>query len=214
METQSHSQEEIIHLQPADIILVRGDSIISKIIRWGTRHLGEKRTKVNHAAMMTGFGVIAPSRANGIFIEAARKVWLQDLSVYRLKRNDQIAIYRCKDLTPEERTQIVSAAMDHYGEKYGFIRIIAAFGDYCLLGAYFFRRMVKQNKYPICSWIVAHAYGRVEKNLGAPIGMATPDDIWDYVEENSHTHYDCIFPLQSIRVKGKKKMKRTLEVIK
>ena len=41
------------------------------------------------------------------------------------------------------------------------------------------------DRYPICSWLVAHAYGAAGVHFDVPPGAATPDDIWDYVISHS-----------------------------
>jgi hypothetical protein len=43
--------------------------------------------------------------------------------------------------------------------------------------------MIPDNKYPICSWVVADAFAKVGKDFGVEVGMATPDDIWDFIEK-------------------------------
>ena len=57
------------------------------------------------------------------------------------------------------------------------------------------------DRYPICSWLVAHAFAKAGKTFGVPPGMASPDDIWDFVNEEPEK-YSEIMPLGSIRYKG------------
>ena len=40
------------------------------------------------------------------------------------------------------------------------------------------------DRYPICSWLVAHAFKKAGKTFGVKPGAATPDDIWDFVRSN------------------------------
>ena len=53
--------------------------------------------------------------------------------------------------------------------------------DWALLGAYVFRRLGRMDRYPICSWLVAHSYKAAGLHFGVAPGAATPDDIWDFV---------------------------------
>ena len=76
--------------------------------------------------------------------------------------------------------------------------IVAHFLDWLLLGAYLFRRVVPGNKYPICSWVVADAFAKAGKDFGIKVGMATPDDILDFIEENPDK-YTEIYPLKLLR---------------
>ena len=41
-----------ILLEPGDVFLTRGSSFISRAIRFFTRSIGEKRTKVNHVGLV------------------------------------------------------------------------------------------------------------------------------------------------------------------
>jgi len=80
----------------------------------------------------------------------------------------------------EERETIVRKAQTYVGRPYGVGQLIFHFLDWLLLGAYVFRRL-GSDKYPICSWVVAHAYAVVGKYFGQPPGAADPDHIWDFV---------------------------------
>ena len=83
------------------------------------------------------------------------------------------------------------------GKTYGYFKIIMHLLDWLLLGAYVFRRLTTNGNYPICSWLVAHAFAKADKNFGVAPGAANPDDIWDFVEENPDK-YEQVHPLQPI----------------
>ena len=59
-----------ILLEPGDIFLTRSCSLISKAIRFFTRSIGEKRTKVNHVGIVVQRGDIKTA----IGVEALSKV--------------------------------------------------------------------------------------------------------------------------------------------
>ncbi len=181
-----------IALEPGDIFLTRGCGFISKAIRYITRSIGEKRTKVNHVGIIVQRGDIKTA----IGVEALSKVmrhtlWFQ----YGPPKKDLVSVYRATNLTAGQVKDIVAEAEKHVGKKYGTYMIIAHFFDWLLLGIYFFRRMILGNKYPICSWVVADAFAKVGKGFGVKVGMATPDDIWDFIEKNSDK-YKEIHPLK------------------
>ncbi|HLE57869.1 MAG TPA: hypothetical protein VJB15_12355, partial [Rhodothermia bacterium] len=83
----------------------------------------------------------------------------------------------------EDIDVIVAAAEKYNGHKYGYGKLIAHFLDWMLLGAYVFRRLAKMDKYPICSWLVAHSFAKAGRNFGVQPGAASPDDIWDFVTQ-------------------------------
>ena len=52
-----------------------------------------------------------------------------------------------------------------------------------LLGAYVFRRLAG-DRYPICSWLVAHSFKKARLFFGVEADEAQPDDIWDFAQQN------------------------------
>jgi len=131
------------------------------------------------------------------------RFWLQ----YGPPKKDLVAVYRATNLTAEQVKNIVTEAEKHVGKKYGTCMIVAHFIDW-LLGRmigwlfgwqfsdiYLFRRLIPGNKYPICSWVVADAFAEMGKDFGVEVGMATPDDIWDFVVKNTNK-YKEIHPLK------------------
>lgn len=182
-----------ILLEPGDIFLTRGSGIFSWLIRFFTRAIGEKRTKVNHVGIVVQRGDVKTT----IVVEALcknvmrHKLWLQ----YGPPRKDLVAVYRATNLSSEQIKNIVVKAEKQVGKKYGFLMIVAHLKDWFFLGIYFFRRWISCNKYPICSWVVADAFAEAGKDFGVEIGMATPDDIWDFVVKNTDK-YKEIHPLK------------------
>ncbi len=59
-----------IQLNPADIFLTRGNSFISKAIRFYSRSIGGSRTKVNHVGIVASNGILQDT----IVIEALSRV--------------------------------------------------------------------------------------------------------------------------------------------
>jgi hypothetical protein len=181
-----------ILLEPGDIFLTRGCGLISKAIRFFTQSIGEKRTKVNHVGLVVKKGDFKAA----IVIEALCKVIRHKLwSQYGPPKKDLVAVYRATNLTAEQIKNIVAEAEKQVGKKCGFLMIAAHLKDWLVLGIYFFRRMIPGNKYPICSWVVADAFAEAGKNFGVEIGMATPDDIWDFIQDNPDK-YKEIHPLK------------------
>lgn len=181
-------------LQPCDVFLTRGTSLVSRLIRIFTRSFGERRTLVNHVGVIVQQG--APQTAVGV--EALSHVRRGTLwSRYGPRSSDLIAVYRPLNLSAAEQAAIVAAAQGYVGRTYGYLAIAAHVLDWCLLGAYCARRLVRMERYPICSWLVAHAFGKADKHFGVAAGMATPDDIWDFVTTRPQS-YTLIRPLSRL----------------
>ena len=181
-------------LEPGDVFLTQGKGFISRAIRFFTRRIGEKRTEVNHVGLIVQSGDLQ----DAIVVEALTRVKSHRLwSQYGPPKKDSVAVYRASNLTQDEVDKIVAEAESQVGKKYGYLKIVAHFMDWLLLGAYLFRRIVPDGKYPICSWLVAHSFSKAGKHFGVDPGAATPDDIWDFIEHNPDK-YEEIHPLKPL----------------
>jgi len=103
-----------------------------------------------------------------------------------------LPIYRPLRLDAAQRAAVVAKAREYLGREYGYFQLVGHFLDWFLQGPYVFRRLTGSDDYPICSWVVAHAFAVVGVTFGVEPGAAQPDDIHDYVS----THPD---PFERIR---------------
>ena len=180
-----------ISLLPGDIVLVRSKGIFAWLIRQFTRTAGEKRTMVNHVGVMV-------DQTN--LVEALQTTMKHDLrSRYAGSAKAQIAIYRWIGLTDDQRAAVATKAVSYVGRKYGWLKILAHGLDRIIGGRNFFRWLAREDKYPICSWVVAYSYRVIGKDFGVPPNAADPDHIWDYcVENDTKSQFDEIFPLGTL----------------
>jgi hypothetical protein len=167
-------------LEPCDIFLTKGDSFVSRAIRFFSRSFGEKRTEVNHVGIIVESGSVHSAQA----VEALSKVRRHPLGRYAKKPKTGVAVFRPINLTDDEKAKVVAKAESYVGRKYGWPKIATHLMDWCLNGAYVFRRLTNKDDYPICSWVVAYAYLAAGKDFRVDAGAANPDDIWDFVREN------------------------------
>lgn len=179
-------------LREADIFLSRGTGLLSRAIRFFTRRIGESRTRVNHVGIVVEGG----SPGSAVVVEALSRVREHNLwSRYAPRSGQLVAVYRAHDMTPSERAAVVAKAREYRDRKYGYLKLVAHLLDWVLQGAYVFRRLTRDDRYPICSWLVAHAYGHVGLHFGVAPGGATPDDIWDWVRARTNEQFECVRPL-------------------
>jgi hypothetical protein len=184
-----------IILKPGDIFLTRGPGLLSRLIRFFSRSIGESRTKVNHAGLVVKEGSLRTAEIVEA-VAAVRRCRLWEH--YGPPAKDAVAVFRPLNLTVEQVPVIVSTAERQVGKQYGIGKLVAHLLDWSLLGAYVFRRLANSGDYPICSWLVAHAYAEAGKDFGVEPGAADPDDIWDFV--TAHTDkYERLHPLQPLR---------------
>ncbi|MCA9571715.1 MAG: hypothetical protein KC656_27950, partial [Myxococcales bacterium] len=179
-----------VELRPGDVVLTRGTSWVSRLIRVASRVVGESRTQVNHVGVLaTGGslglqGLLRGSRGQVDLLQGepeivealARVVQHPFLPAYA-NAWSEVAVFRCEALTDEERAEVVRRAGAYVGRRYGYLQLVAHFLDWLLQGAFVFRRLTSTARYPICSWLVAHAYKGID-DFGTRPGGASPDDIW------------------------------------
>ena len=183
-----------VKLQPADIFLTQGTGFISRAIRVFTRSVGESRTRVNHVGLIVTPGTLRESVA----VEALSKVVRRKLwDGYGPPSTTKVAVYRPMNLTEAELDRIVEAAESYVGRDYGYLKVAAHLADWALMGAYVFRRLARMDDYPICSWLVAHCYEKVDKTFDVAPGAASPDDIWDFIVSHPEIYRE-VYPLKPI----------------
>lgn len=186
-------------LQAGDIVFFSTQHIpglggwLSRRIAWFTsRKNSEPPTQATHVGMMRD-----PLRV----CEALSRVTIQPLSD-RIDGN-RIEIYRPFILLPNTartsalRGCITSKCDKWKGRQYGYLKIFAQALDGLLGERYIFRRLCRMERWPICSWLVAHAYEKCIARIRGTLGLhdkpgwnvkpffgvdanaATPDDMHD-----------------------------------
>jgi hypothetical protein len=183
----------MLDLLPADVVLTASSGWFGKAIRFMTRRIGEAPSRVNHAGIIVSGGPVESSW----IVEALRTV--QHRNFWRAYRGrDKVAVYRARNLTPEQQTRIAVHGCEYIGRKYGYLKILGQALDWPLQGAYVFRRLFQMDNYPICSWVVAESYAKEGFNFGVPAGAATPDDCWDFCTKRTDL-YECVLPLGTLK---------------
>lgn len=184
-----------LQLEPGDIVLTRGPGLLGRAIRFFTRRVGEGKTRVNHVGIVVSGGALATA----VMVEALTTVKRHRLVDEYGGSREQVAIFRPLRLAPEELRRVVAAANGYVGRTYGYLKIVLHALDGLLQGAYVFRRLGRMDRYPICSWLVAHAFGEVGVHFGVAPGAATPDDIWDHVTSR-RDEFALVRPLGTVPV--------------
>lgn len=143
-------------IQPGDILLIRGNTWIDKIIRVIT---GSQYT---HVA-----GVVNSDEA--IEILPFNRTQFQKLRSYT-GRTD---IYTCSDLTAEQRKKIVEHAVERIGTKYDYKLIFWEASRYLFDWTWPYNTDNKS----LCSTLWAEAYRKAGVNLCPDIIYPTPGDL-------------------------------------
>lgn len=165
---------------PGDVILFRGKSGFSRLIRRMETAPGEKTTIFNHV----GVAVDALQ-----LVEALDKVRLNKIISRAVSGDDEIAIFRNTALSFPQRQELKGIALDYVGRGYGWVKIGLHAADYWLskiigCDTVFFRKLANLKKYPICSWVVGFAYAKIGIRFGRDADVVQPDDIGDYVQNH------------------------------
>lgn len=182
-----------VHFLPGDIVCTQDKmSMLSWWIRFFQRRKGEDPSIFNHVGIMVNETRLA---------EALKRVLVNPITKYK-SPFQEIMVARRKNLSKEQQDTLVNKAFDYVGRDYGYLKIAAHVFDYglsrlCERDIYFFRRIFRMDKYPICSWVVAYCYDKIGVSFGVPLEACQPDDIGDSVFAKRN-EYDVIFVTDGI----------------
>jgi hypothetical protein len=212
-----------MQLRVGDIFLTASPSLLGRVIRFFEARKDDP-AEVNHSGLIVvsdrmylqrandeggeGYPVWESARStvlltSALSIEALARVRVGDFrSFYGGDCKDRVAIYRDTTLTLCDMHTIHVTAMNYRNDLYGGGKLLLHLGDWCLTKlrnkeTYVFRRLARMDKLPICSWIVAKAYAATGRNFGVPAGVASPDDIYDFIIKHPEK-YTCIHHLERL----------------
>lgn len=180
--------------QAGDIFLTRGDSFVSRAIRYFSTSENESRTQVNHVGV-----VVEDHQTNPMIVEALSPT----VKAHRLLDaygggKTRVMVIRPIHKESTDRYALAVNALNYEGRKYGYIKLVAHFLDWCLAGRYVFRRLAKMDDYPICSWVVAYAADHVGWRFGVEPNGCSPDDVYDHWANNREM-YDTVHTLRLLK---------------
>lgn len=143
------------HMQDGDVLMFKGQSTLSKIIKWRTK------SAYSHAGIVVWWG------DRLMVLEAIGKgVLARPISYNLLHYKGDINYYRpCEDIPAETRSQMAQFAKEQLGKEYAHIRLVGFF--FKLLFKLKMERKDKQEatgRY-FCSEYVADIYARHGKDL-------------------------------------------------
>ncbi len=175
-----------------DIVLFRTEkNLISSLIRlFSTQPEDKNPTLFEHCGVMVSATEI---------VEAKTSVVKGFLTDYFAKKNIRLLVARLNVLTDDQRNTIAEKAESYIGRGYGWFKVAEHLGDYLLSkmrgkNVFFFRNIGKNDNYPICSWLDAHAYLAIDyRFLGLDADVVEPDDIGDDILEREPTAYTIIY---------------------
>ncbi len=118
-----------MELEPGDLLFVKTDHFVSKLIRFGQRGYGPDAAVWNHVAVYVGDGQIVEALTNGVVLSPADKYPVSDTRSIKSAAYG-VGLAEVADYDPN----IAEKAMRHnacefarscVGEKYGFATIAA-----------------------------------------------------------------------------------------
>ena len=113
---------------PGDIVLVRTNHFVSRLIRFGQRDYGPEASRWNHCAVYTGNGEIVEALTQGVVISRLDKYPVCDTKILAaLAHGASTAMPMMAETQSwlDMRANAVSFAKSCVGESYGFLTIAA-----------------------------------------------------------------------------------------
>jgi hypothetical protein len=172
------SKEELAKqfpLEPGDVVLTSGNTLLGRLIRWGERKKGEPVTRVNHALLCT--------EGPDTIVEADKVV--RKCSIWDYHHDDGIIVWRPRNLTDLDKVVIKATAEFQVGQKYPIRQLFAYLIDNKILGGRnVFRRLISNEAAGVCSRLVARVFKAIGRDFGVPEYAASPDEIDDFCTAN------------------------------
>ena len=166
-------------LQTGDVIHVQSRGLLANLVLFFSKADKEEPSWSSHSAM-----VLRVDEEIEI-IEALWKTVIRPITAYKGKKSKLLVCRKPGGIEEEQKQQMVKKAEYYEGKIYGFWEITFHVLDRCLNNSYVFRRLIKDNDYPICSWLVAYVYDKVlGYHFGAMPNEAQPDDLLDHCVDN------------------------------
>lgn len=145
-------------IRPGDILLIRGNTWIDKVIQSVT---GSSYT---HVA-----GVVEPDKA--IEILPFKKTRYQNLSIY----NGRAEVFTCDNLTNEQRQKIVDHVVGELGTRYDYKLLLWEASRYLLNWVWPYK--ADDSNSNLCSTLWANAYRKAGVDLCPNLPYPSPGDL-------------------------------------
>jgi uncharacterized protein YycO len=116
-----------MNIQPGDILMIRTDHFVSKLIRFGQRDYGKPASEYNHCAVCIGNAEIVEALTQGVVRSPISKYPASDVRVINVNPIVRGVSNPFERASAAEgmRANAVSFALSCVGEKYGFLTIFA-----------------------------------------------------------------------------------------
>jgi len=177
-----------IELHEGDVVLVRGNSWLSRQILKATRARGEEPSVVSHVGLIDVGGLLPDAE---ILEAVGVKVQRRTMREAYGNGSSGVAVVRPTFLSPARMGRLLRSSRKLEGQAYGFLKLPLHLLDAWIGRTLFmdrtpvlFRR-IGRSHFPICSWHVAKSYLAAGYRFGQPGLYAAPDDIYDHILADS-----------------------------
>lgn len=151
---------------------------MSQLVRFFSKADKEDASWASHSAMVLRVGEEIE------IIEALWKTVIRPITAYKGKKAKLLVCRKPEGIEEQLKQEMIKKAEYYRGKQYGFWEITFHALDRLLNNSYVFRHLIKDDDYPICSWLVAYVYDRVIRySFGPPLSATQPDDILDHCVE-------------------------------
>lgn len=166
-------EDGFAQLRISDIWLLSSDSLIGKIIRWGTHIQDGDPVRFNHVAGYTGSGNVLEALGVGV-TERSGSIYFRSCHTLRIIRN--------VNWTQRQRAAVLFQAKKYQGMPYAYGKVIILQALDCIFRTDMFTRNFSLTALPYCSslWASAQAKAGIGLSINgkSSANSVCPDD-WD-----------------------------------
>jgi hypothetical protein len=180
----------MIWAEVGDIFFTKSPSLLGRLIRWAETDPGETNgTWANHTGIVVSSGWIIPPPSDVKLAEVVEALWhvkrWEWWSAHKddVAKGQEIKVYRLvHPLNIYEHKIFIEEANAYIGNRYGWWKLLMHLADRALFrGKKVFSKLMFIDSRPICSYLAAHVYSKINVSFGMDPDAADPDEMLDHV---------------------------------
>ena len=174
-----------VQIELGDILGYHNPKWLGRAIQWATTGWHEKPSVLSHCGVFVNMGALE----NVNIVEAL----VPQGVTYRkfidgYENGENCYILKPLNLNDIHRALIANYAYKQINKPYGYFKILGQLIDGTIAkiarvkDVFWFRRIFNSEHFPICSYLVAHAYEEAGLDFGESDNYTNPDEIYDWAE--------------------------------
>ena len=172
-----------VQIELGDMLGYSSPKFIGRMVRKFTRGYREAPSVLSHVGVFVNEGAIKNvNLAEALFPKGV--VCRRFAEAYTDLEN--CYLIKPLNITQDQRLEISKYVINQVNKPYGTAKVLAHGADGVAAwicrkkDVFFFRKIFRSDRFPMCSFLGAHAYRQAGLDFGQKDDYLNPDEIWDY----------------------------------